>query len=65
MFTTSQAEQPPVPISTSSIGLGPGFLPSSPNAVPNTIPWPLSVAPTKVRSSSHFTRACIAASLPV
>ena len=33
--TTSQAAQPPVPISTSSIGLGPG-LGASPWAVPRT-----------------------------
>ena len=36
MCTTSKAEQPPVPISTSSIGLGPGVRPSGPKAVPNT-----------------------------
>ena len=59
MWTTSQAEQPPVPISTSSIGLGPGFLTSSPCAVPNASLCPLSVSPTKVRASTHLTRAFI------
>ena len=52
-----EAEQPPVPISSSSIGLGPGVLPSGPKAVPSTTLWPLPDSPRKVRSSTHFTRA--------
>src|SRR6476646_6071920 len=54
---TSKAEQPPVPINTSSIGLGPGERPSGPHAVPSTTLCPLPDSPTKVLSSTHLMRA--------
>src|SRR6056297_3564156 len=53
--TTSQAEQLPAPISTSSIAEGPG-LGLSPSAVPMTMEWPDSVCPVKVLSATQAMR---------
>ena len=63
MCTTSNAEQAPAPISTVSIGLGPGVAALSPCAVPTTILCPLPDSPTKVRPSTHLMRAFMYARL--
>ena len=46
-----------MPISASSIGLGPGVGPCGDEAVPSTTLWPLPDPPTKVRPSTHLMRA--------
>ena len=55
--------QPPIPTSSISIGRMPRLLPPFSTAASITTAWPLSASPTKVMSSTHFTRAFIG-SLP-
>src|SRR5574340_476730 len=57
MWTTSNAEQPPIPRSSSSIGRTPRFLPPESGEPSMTTVWPDSLWPAKLTPSMSLTRA--------